>query len=37
MNEKVYIGLTYCGWAFLLCLMAFATFNDVMRLSGAGQ
>jgi len=23
MNEKVYIGLTYCGWAFLLCLMAF--------------
>ena len=37
MNEKAYIGLTYCGWAFLLCLMAFATFNDVMRLSGAGQ
>ncbi|WP_297939699.1 M50 family metallopeptidase, partial [uncultured Campylobacter sp.] len=37
MNEKVYIGLTYCGWAFLLCLMAFAAFNDVMRLSGAGQ
>ncbi|QKF92196.1 RIP metalloprotease RseP [Campylobacter sp. CCUG 57310] len=37
MNEKVYIGLTYCGWALLLTLMIFATFNDILRLSGSGQ
>lgn len=28
------ISLTYCGWAFLFCLMAFV--NDAMRLSGLG-
>lgn len=37
MNEKVYVGLTYCGWALLLTLMIFATFNDILRLSGNGQ
>lgn len=34
MNEKVYVGLTYCGWALLGALMLVATFNDILRLIG---
>ncbi|WP_170000785.1 RIP metalloprotease RseP [Campylobacter sp. RM16189] len=37
MNEKVYIGLTYCGWALLITLMLVATFNDILRLGGVGN
>ena len=36
-NEKVYINLTYAGWAILLILMAFTIINDILRLSGAYQ
>lgn len=34
VNEKVFVWLTYFGWAILLSLMLLATFNDIMRLSG---
>ncbi len=34
-SEKVYMRLTYVGWAFLLTLMAFTIINDILRLSGA--
>ncbi|MBE2984363.1 RIP metalloprotease RseP [Campylobacter sp. RM9344] len=37
VNERVYVALTYCGWAVLLSLMLLATYNDIMRLSGGYQ
>ncbi len=33
-SEKVYLRLTYVGWAFLLTLMAFTIINDILRLMG---
>lgn len=37
VNEKVFVYLTYFGWAILLSLMIFATFNDISRIIGGGQ
>lgn len=34
VSQKVFVWLTYVGWALLLTLMLVATFNDIMRLSG---
>ncbi|MGH1599899.1 RIP metalloprotease RseP [Campylobacter majalis] len=34
VSEKVFVYLTYLGWAILLTLMLIATFNDIMRLKG---
>ncbi len=31
-SEKVYLRLTYIGWAFLLTLIAFTIINDILRL-----
>ncbi len=31
-SEKAFSRLTYAGWAFLLTLMIFSTYNDLMRL-----
>lgn len=33
INEKAFVGLTYAGWLFLLSLMVFTTFNDILRFS----
>ncbi len=30
-SEKVFARLTYAGWAFLLTLMIFSTYNDLVR------
>jgi len=30
-SEKVFVRLTYAGWAFLLTLMIFSTYNDLIR------
>ncbi|WP_230056469.1 RIP metalloprotease RseP [Campylobacter suis] len=32
VSEKVFVWLTYAGWAILLSLMILATFNDINRL-----
>ncbi|MBR8465847.1 RIP metalloprotease RseP [Campylobacter sp. faydin G-140] len=37
INERVYVGLTYCGWVILLGLMGLGLYNDVVRLSGVTQ
>ncbi|WP_169778830.1 RIP metalloprotease RseP [Campylobacter curvus] len=37
VNEKIYLALTYCGWALLFTLMLLATYNDIIRLSGGAQ
>ncbi len=31
-SEKIFIRLTYVGWAFLLSLMIFSTYNDINRI-----
>jgi regulator of sigma E protease len=33
-SEKVFYNLTVVGWVFLLSLMAFTTYNDIVRLIG---
>ncbi len=33
-SEKIYLRLTYVGWAFLLTLMVFTIINDILRLAG---
>ncbi len=33
-SQKVYLRLTYIGWAFLLTLMVFTIINDILRLLG---
>jgi len=32
INQKIYSMLTYTGWALLLSLMVFATYNDIARI-----
>ncbi len=33
-SEKLFYRLTVAGWVFLLSLMAFTTFNDIIRIIG---
>lgn len=33
-SEKVFYNMTVAGWVFLLSLMAFTTYNDIVRLMG---
>ncbi len=36
-SEKVFYRLTVAGWVFLLSLMAFTTFNDIIRIIGESR
>ena len=36
-SEKAFYYMTLAGWAFLLSLMAFTTYNDIVRLIGGSS